>query len=123
MKGIQIMIIREKGTQNLSKNLFAGKGEVEIETLFTPEEFKAPVRLCARLRLAPGCSIGLHRHTGEDELYFILQGEGEVSDGEKKYQVSDGFSILTVSGESHSIENTGKMDIVLLAVIPQAHTL
>jgi len=116
------MIIRNKGTEKLRKNLFNGAGETEIETLFTPEEFSAGVRLCARITLAPGCGIGLHRHTGEDELYFILQGEGTVDDGETAAQVSSGTSILTRNGESHSLQNTGKEDIILIAVIPRSDT-
>ncbi|MCK5035648.1 MAG: cupin domain-containing protein [Candidatus Sabulitectum sp.] len=72
--------------------------------------------------LAPGCSIGLHQHIDEDELYFIIEGSGKVSDGEETHAVMSGHSILTRSGESHSIENTGSMDLILIAVIPQAHT-
>ena len=116
------MIIRSKGIQTVRRKLFEGKGEAEIEPLFTSDEFEAPVRFCARVRLAPGCSIGLHQHTDEDELYFIIEGAGEVSDHEVKCSVSAGHSILTRSGESHSIENTGTGDMVLIAVIPQVHT-
>ncbi|MCK5841179.1 MAG: cupin domain-containing protein [Candidatus Sabulitectum sp.] len=116
------MIIRSNGVQKLKKNLFDGKGEADIEHLFTADEFEAPVRLCARVRLAPGCSIGLHQHINEDELYFIIEGAGKISDGDVSQSVSSGHSILTRSGESHSIENTGSRDLVLIAVIPQAHT-
>ncbi len=116
------MIIRNKGIQTIRKNLFDGKDEAEIEPLFNSDEFEAPVRFCARVRLAPGCSIGLHQHIDEDELYFIIEGAGEVSDEEGRYPVSSGHSILTRSGESHSIENTGSCDLVLTAVIPKAHT-
>ncbi|MCK5132890.1 MAG: cupin domain-containing protein [Candidatus Sabulitectum sp.] len=116
------MIIRSKGIQIIRRNLFEGKGEAEIEPLFTSDEFQAPIRFCARVRLVPGCSIGLHQHIDEDELYFIIEGEGEVSDGDSSFPVSSGHSILTRSGESHSIENTGSSDLVLIAVIPQAHT-
>ncbi len=72
--------------------------------------------------LPPGCSIGLHQHIDEDELYFIIEGSGKVSDEEETHAVMSGHSILTRSGESHSIENTGSCDLVLIAVIPQAHT-
>lgn len=116
------MIIRSKGIQTVTKKLFEGKGEAQIEPLFTSDEFRAPVRFCARVRLVPGSSIGLHQHTDEDELYFIIEGSGEVSDGETITPVSSGYSILTRSGESHSIENTGSCDLVLIAVIPQTHT-
>ena len=116
------MIIRSNDLQKVRKKLFEGKGEAEIEQLFTSDEFEAPVRFCARVRLPPDCSIGLHQHIDEDELYFIIEGEGIVSDGDLSSPVSSGHSILTRSGESHSIENTGSSDLVLIAVIPQAHT-
>ena len=89
------MIVRSGGIQTVKKKLFDGKGEASIEPLFTSDEFEAPVRFCARVTLAPGCSIGLHQHTGEDELYFIIDGAGEVSDEKGKCPVSAGHSILT----------------------------
>lgn len=116
------MLIRKEGTMKLHKKLFEGKGELTIEPLFMQDEFTSTVRFCARVTLPPGSSIGLHSHTDEDELYFITSGSGMVTDGESPTAVSNGFSILTRSGETHSIENTSQEDLVLLAVIPQIPT-
>ena len=116
------MLIRRDGKMKLQKKLFEGKGEIEIEPLFMQDEFSSSVRFCARVTLPCGSSIGLHTHTDEDELYFILSGDGTVFDGGDSTEVSGGDSILTRSGESHSIENTGAEKLVLLAVIPQSHT-
>jgi mannose-6-phosphate isomerase-like protein (cupin superfamily) len=116
------MLIRREGTMKLQKKLFEGKGQLTIEPLFMQDEFTSTVRFGARVTLPPGSSIGLHTHTDEDELYFILTGRGTVTDGETGTAVSGGCSILTRSGETHSIENTGQEDLVLLAVIPQSPT-
>lgn len=116
------MLIRKEGQMKLSKKLFEGKGEIEIEPLFLQDEFTSSVRFCARVTIPFGSSIGLHTHTDEDELYFILSGNGTVYDGETENAVSGGDSILTRSGESHSIENKHREKLVLLAVIPQSHT-
>lgn len=116
------MLIRTEGTMKLQKKLFEGRGELTIEPLFMQEEFTATVRFCARVTIPPESSIGMHMHTDEDELYFIISGTGKVMDGEGETPVSGGSSILTRSGESHSIENTGQEDLILLAVIPQTHT-
>ena len=116
------MIIRREGKMTMSRKLFGGKGEVVIEPLFMQDEFTTPVRFCARIVLVPGSSIGLHTHENEDELYFILSGSGTVKDEESETCVSKGHSILTRSGESHSLENTGTEPMTLLAVIPQSHT-
>lgn len=115
------MIIREKGNTVVRKNLLGGKGEVQVEPLFSPDEFESDVRFCSRVTLAEGCSIGLHQHIDEDELYFIISGRGIVTDGEMVKDVKAGTSILTRSGESHSIENCEKEELVMIAVIPKAH--
>lgn len=94
-----------------------GTGTVTVQHFFAKEEFTAPSRLCARLTLPPGASIGTHRHDGEDEVYIILQGSGLVDDGQTRSPVAAGDAVLTGKGESHSIANTGTSDLELIAVI------
>ena len=114
------MIVRKKPRETMRKCLFQGKGDVLIEILFREEEFSTPVRLCARIVLEPGQHIGLHQHTGEDELFYVISGRGLVDDGENPQGVVPGDSILTRSGETHSLLNPGEEDLVVLAVIPQS---
>ncbi len=100
------------------KKLFNGEGEALIESLFAPADFSTKVRLCARITLPAGASIGHHVHQGEDEVYYILSGKGRVFDGQESYDVEPGSAVLTRSGEGHGLSNTGRDDLVLLAVIP-----
>ena len=58
-----------------------GNGTVEILHIFRSRELKGRTRLFARLRLPAGSSIGFHRHEGEEEIFYILSGAGEVSEG------------------------------------------
>jgi mannose-6-phosphate isomerase-like protein (cupin superfamily) len=102
----------------ICKTLFEGRGEAVIESLFAPGDFTTKVRLCARITLPPGASIGHHVHKGEDELYYILSGTGRAIDGEEIIPVGPGSAVLTRSGEGHELANTGDEDLVLLAVIP-----
>lgn len=94
-----------------------GPGSASIRHLFEPKDFKAAVRLCAEITLKPGSGIGTHQHLTEDEVYFILRGEGLLNDGTTQTRVKTGDSILTGRGESHSILNDSTSDLVLLAVI------
>jgi len=102
------------------KRLFEGEGESVIESLFAPGDFSAgiKVRLCARITIPAGGSIGHHVHRGEDELYYILSGRGMVRDGGEVRDVLPGSAILTRSGEGHELMNAGTEELVLLAVIP-----
>jgi len=94
-----------------------GTGAVEIVHVFRSRELKGHTRLFARLRLAAGSSIGFHRHEGEEEIFYILSGRGEVSEGGPTTAVEPGDAVLTGGGAGHSIANAGPDPLELLAVI------
>ncbi|MBT3191224.1 MAG: cupin domain-containing protein [Verrucomicrobia bacterium] len=101
----------------LCPNMRGGTGTVTIEKMFLPEEMTANSRLCARLTLPPGASIGSHQHLKEDEVYVITQGCGILDDGQCETLVSVGDAVLTGNGESHSIRNDGDAPLEITAVI------
>ena len=94
-----------------------GSGAVSIQHFVNKEEFTANARLCAKLTLPPGTSIGQHQHDGEDEVYIVTSGTGILDDGEAKTRVEAGDAILTGNGESHAIANDGDTDLEIVAVI------
>jgi mannose-6-phosphate isomerase-like protein (cupin superfamily) len=98
-------------------NMRGGNGSVTICHLFKKDEIAAKTRLCARLTLPPGASIGLHQHAGEDELFAIVKGSGLLDDGSRQTIVSAGDAVLTGKGESHAIANNGDVDLEIIAVI------
>ena len=98
-------------------NMRDGKGTIEINHILKQNQMKGKCRLFSKLVIKPGCSIGLHRHDEEEEVYYILEGEGLVDDNGIKQSVKVGDVMLTGDGASHSIENTGTEDLVLMAVI------
>lgn len=94
-----------------------GAGAVTIRHYFQPEDFGAKIRLCSHLTLPPGTSIGSHQHTGEDEIFIVTKGTGQLDDGKTSTVVSAGDAILTGRGESHAIANTDSTDLEIVAVI------
>ena len=63
--------------------------------------------------LPPGAGIGLHRHT-HDEIYYVLSGQGRyVLDG-VAHDVGPGDALLTRTGSSHALFQTGDADLVIL---------
>lgn len=101
----------------IREDMRGGQGAVSIRHCFEKEEMKANVRLCSRLTLPPGVSIGTHRHENEDEVFIITAGTGVLDDGTTETPVQAGDAILTGKGESHAIRNCGDDDLEIVAMI------
>src|SRR6516225_10768475 len=94
----------EPGTHN-------GGGETVGYSFFA----KVPnLKLVFRKRaLKPGSGIGLHEQK-EDEIYYVLSGRGTMTLDGKSVDVTPGTAILTRTGSSHSLKQTGSEDLVIL---------
>jgi len=57
--------------------------------------------------LAPGMGVPRHTHTREDEVYFILAGELEVTVGEKIFVLRAGDTLLAPRDIPHKLRNSG----------------
>ena len=65
----------------------------------------------------PGQEHAPHTHAGQDKLYVVLEGEGEVRVGSETQQVTVGDAAFAPSGILHSIRNTGSARLVVIAVL------
>ena len=63
--------------------------------------------------LKPGSAIGLHEQK-EDEIYYVLSGTGTMTLDGKTVTVTPGTAVLTRTGSSHSLRQTGSDDLVIL---------
>jgi len=68
--------------------------------------------------LHPGSAIGYHLQEN-DEIYYILSGEGELNMDGKKSIVGAGTAILTRPGTHHSIHQSGSEDLVIFIIYPR----
>ena len=104
--------------RDVRKNMRGGDGEVVVSAIWKPgEEMKSNTRMYSRLILEPGCSIGLHPHENEEELFFILKGRAETIDNGEPKILEAGDASITRSGESHSLKNIGSETLEVLALI------
>ena len=94
-----------------------GKGSVSFTYLLEEQDYEGHARMIAKILLKPNCSIGYHRHCGEEEVITVLQGQATYMENEKERILNTGDTCLTRNGESHSIANQTNEDLLLYAMI------
>ncbi|MBR4401611.1 MAG: cupin domain-containing protein [Synergistes sp.] len=108
-------LIKQSDTGKKAANIRGGAGEALIFASSLPEE--GPLSLASRIELAPGSSIGLHRHDEDEEIYAIVSGEGIYSYDGGECEALAGDIFTTKKGMSHALKNTGKTPLVFFAVV------
>lgn len=101
-------------------NLMQGEGEINRTHFFEVDDFCGHGRLYAKHIIAPGNSIGFHKHEGEQEAYYVLKGEALYSDNGNEVNIKAGDFTLCKSGEGHSIKNIGDEDLEFIGLIMKA---
>ena len=98
-------------------NLRGGDGIIDIINFFDAEDFGGMGRLYGISIIHPGCSIGKHTHTGEQEAYYILEGVAQYDDNGKETTLHPGDLSICRDGEFHAIRNDGETDLRYIALI------
>ena len=63
--------------------------------------------------LHAGAGVG-HHVQNEDEVYYVLSGEGVMTVDDKPVDMTPGTGVLTRPGSSHSLKQVGSEDLVVL---------
>ena len=100
-----------------TENARGGNGFIISKDIFLEDDFGSSISHLILVTIPSGSSVGFHEHSGDEEIYFILEGHGKVRDDEEGYDVGPYDTVLTNSGHCHGIENTGDQDLKLLAII------
>ncbi len=74
-------------------------------------------KMIARITLEPSSSIGYHTHVEDEEIIYIISGQGKCIDNGVETQIYEGQVNYIPRGKSHSIINNSNKDLVLLAII------
>ena len=114
------MIRREQDMlSEIRERMRGGDGQVSITHIFRPGEFAGSARLCARIILGTGCSIGWHDHQHEEEIFYVTSGEGQLTENtdEPPQVLRRGDAAICPPGASHSIRNDSSEPLELLALI------
>lgn len=117
-RGIFRMIIQNTEMQTETKQeMRGGNGQAVLLHVTPAENLNEKGRMFSQITLAPGCSIGYHEHHGESELFYILEGEGLLSDNGAQTAIHAGDCAICPDGQGHSIANSGTGPLVFMALI------
>ena len=112
------MVRKPEQQQVEFKCIRGGVGEAEMHKLLNgAEEMYGKGRMFNRMILAPGRTIGGHKHEGDNEVFYILSGEGEYNDNGTIVTVAPGDVCVCSDGEYHAMANKGSEDLVFIALI------
>jgi mannose-6-phosphate isomerase-like protein (cupin superfamily) len=75
----------------------------------------------AEARVAPGNRTAPHYHSKTEEIYYILQGQGEMTINDQVQSVGPFDAIAIPPGAVHSILNTGSEPLVFLCTCAPAY--
>ena len=93
-----------------------------IRELIHPAQQHNHQQSLAEAIVLPGQTTALHRHHNTEEIYFIQQGQGLMTLGQKQFAVQCGDSICILPGTAHCIENNGDQDLHILCSCAPAYS-
>ena len=107
---------KEAMTHTTRENMRGGKGAVQSVNIFEGEELPK-TRVFSVLTIQPGDSIGAHPHTGEGEVYLILEGAATVTEDGVDYVLKAGDAEYCSNGQTHAIANHTDAPVTFLAIV------
>jgi quercetin dioxygenase-like cupin family protein len=109
-------IINSKDIKPLEiDGLFGGQGKFLRFPMYNDAD-APPFTVIAETEMEPGSSIGMHTQTDQQELLYLLAGNGQITIDGETTQVGKGDAILARAGCSFSLQNTGHDPIRYLVV-------
>ncbi len=90
----------------------------EGDTMF--RTFNDGINKIMRGRLDVGCSIGLHSHTNNSEIIFVINGEARCLYDDGEEHLTAGQCQYCPKGHSHSLINTSSNEpLTFFAIVPE----
>ena len=91
-----------------------GQGTVQYRRALEPEVFLTTWSYVDHLVLPPGTSEGRHRHTGVEEIYYVMNGQGQVEVDTETSEVAGGDILPVLLNQVHGLRNDGSQDLEMM---------
>jgi len=73
--------------------------------------------------LPMNAKVELHNHANEEEMYYVLSGQGEVNVDNNIYNIMVGDLLYIPKNRQHSLQNIGNTTLTLLAIFSSPDAL
>jgi mannose-6-phosphate isomerase-like protein (cupin superfamily) len=93
-----------------------GEGRILFNRVFQGDQLASACRFVDYAVVPPGCSIGLHRHGDDEEIYVVLEGAGVMMLDDVPHRVAAGSVIVNAPGGTHGLTNDGSVPIRIFVV-------
>lgn len=93
----------------------------QIRELMHPSLHGGRAQSLAEATIPAGTRTLLHRHGVTEELYHVIAGQGSMTLGDDRFDVTAGDTVLIAPGTPHCIEATGAESLVILCCCSPAY--
>src|SRR6266511_1375619 len=97
-------------------DLMGGTGTVKLKRLLSGPQMASSLEIAERVEFLEGASCGLHQHTRTEEVYYLLDGHGEMEMNGERLEVHSGDLVITPLGSTHRIGGFGNTNVAILVV-------
>jgi mannose-6-phosphate isomerase-like protein (cupin superfamily) len=97
-------------------NYRGGQGTVQYRRALDADVFLTNWAYVDHLLIPPGASEGQHYHRGVEEIYYVLNGDGQVQVNGEAAAIHKGDGVPIRFNEAHSFVNNGSADLELMIV-------
>lgn len=91
-----------------------GQGSILFREVFGKNDFNSSIQFLHETSVTPNSTIGYHKHFGNEEIYYVVEGKGLMMVDGKEKVVENGDAVITYSGSSHGLRNIGDKDLKIL---------
>jgi mannose-6-phosphate isomerase-like protein (cupin superfamily) len=93
-----------------------------FEDLFSPKVVGELNGQHVKLVRAEGDKVPFHTHDDEDELFYVLEGELDIIDGDGKFTLRAGEFYIVRRGSEHRVIPRGHVKLMLFEPADIEHT-
>ncbi|MFO0704144.1 MAG: cupin domain-containing protein [Patescibacteria group bacterium] len=105
-----------KDKTEVQHNCHDGTGSILFREVFGKSDFVSKLNHVHETIIHPHSTIGYHKNTGNEEIYYIISGEGVMKIDDEEHMVRPGDATIVHGGSSHGLQNNSDKEMKILVI-------